>query len=47
MEAWLAKRVGTGKFLNGTDEPTQIDIHCFVIVERIVMFEHTAYEGAK
>jgi len=24
-----------------------MDIHCYVMVERMVMFEHTCYEGAK
>ena len=47
MEAWFIKQIGSGTFLNGTDTPSQIDIHCYVMVERLVMFEHTCYEGAK
>jgi glutathione S-transferase len=47
LEAWFKKNIGNGKFLNGTDEPSQLDIHCFVVVERLVHFEKTAYEGAK
>ena len=47
MENWFIKRIGNGTFLNGTDTPNQLDIHVYVIVERLIMFEHTVYEGAK
>jgi len=47
MEAWFIKKIGSGTFLNGTDTPSQIDIHCYVMMERLVMFEHTCFEGAK
>ena len=47
MEAWFKTKIGSGKFLNGSDTPCYLDIHAFVIVERIVMFEKTAFVGAK
>ena len=47
MEAWFTKRIGSGKFLNGTDVPDQLDIHVYVMVERMVMFEKTCFEGSK
>jgi len=47
MEAWISKKIGSGKFLTGTDTPSYLDIHCYVFVERLIMFEQTSYEGAK
>ena len=47
MEVWFTKRIGSGKFLNGTDVPDYLDIFVYVIVERLVMMEKTCFEGAK
>ena len=43
LENFFLKNIGRGNFLSGTSEPMMIDVHCYPMVERLVMMEQSPW----
>ena len=39
LEAFMKENQNGGFYLNGTSDPSYLDIHCFVILERLCLAE--------
>jgi glutathione S-transferase len=37
MEAFFTENLGDAKFMSGTDHPNYLDIHCFSLLERVII----------
>lgn len=46
IEAFMADNMNGKDFLSGRDQPMYIDIHCFVMAERLILLEKSVWDHA-
>ena len=46
IEDFMKNRMGTFNWISGHKTPMAIDIHCFVVLERIILLENSPWHAA-